>query len=277
MSNQGGIVWLGGELVRLEEARVPVTDHGLTVGDGLFETFKVINGVAFALGRHLRRLAHSAAGLGLAVPSDATLRRAVSATVGANPGCGRVRLTVTAGPGPAGTARGASNATVLVVCSPPAAWPPSEHVATVPWTRNERGALAGLKTTSYAENVVALGDARQRGAGEAIFANTNGDLCEGTGTNVFVVLDSVLITPPLASGCLAGITRGLVCELVEVEERTLPLGALATASEAFLTSSTRDVHPIATVDGVALASCPGTRTIEGAEAYAACVERNLDP
>ena len=271
------IVWLDGELVPLAEARLPITDHGLTVGDGLFETMKVVDGVAFALTRHLRRLARTAAGLGLAGPPDQMLRGAVSAAIAANPGCGRVRLTVTGGPGPAGTTRGDTAPTVLVVCSPPASWPPEEHVATVRWTRNESGALAGLKTTSYAENVIALAEANERGAGEAIFANTRGDLCEGTGTNVFVVVDGRLVTPPLSSGCLAGVTRELVCELVDVDERPLPLSALRESPEAFLTSSTRDVHPIATVDGVALASCPGPLTVTAAAALAARRAVDLDP
>ena len=82
----------------------------------------------------------------------------------------------------------------------------------VPWVRNERSAVAGLKTTSYAENVVALAYAKERGAIEAVFANTRGELCEGTGSNVFVVRDGVVWTPPLDSGCLAGITRALAVE-----------------------------------------------------------------
>ena len=94
-------------------------------------------------------------------------------------------------------------------------------MVTVPWPRNERGALAGLKTTSYAENVVALAEARRRGGTEAIFANLAGHLCEGTGSNVFYVVDGELRTPTLASGCLAGVTRALVlewCGGVEVDE-----------------------------------------------------------
>ena len=166
---------------------------------------------------------------------------------------------------------------MLVVCSPPADWPPVEHVATVRWTRNESGALAGLKTTSYAENVIALAEAHERGAGEAIFANTRGELCEGTGTNVFLVVDGTLTTPPLRSGCLAGVTRELVCELIEVEERSVPLAALADASEAFLTSSTRDVHPIASVDGVALPACPGPCTTAASAALTARRDLTLDP
>ena len=88
----------------------------------------------------------------------------------------------------------------------------SSRVATVPWPRNERGALAGLKTTSYGENVVMLAYAKARGAGEAVMANLAGHLCEGTGTNVFYVVDGELRTPSLESGCLAGVTRALVLE-----------------------------------------------------------------
>ena len=102
----------------------------------------------------------------------------------------------------------------------------------MPWTRNERSATAGLKTTSYAENVVALAHAKERGGIEAVFANTRGELCEGTGTNVFVVVDGELLTPPLESGCLAGITRELTLEWCRAEglavrEQALPLSVLA--------------------------------------------------
>ena len=110
-----------------------------------------------------------------------------------------------------------------------------------------------MKATSYGENVVAARWAAERGCDEALFANTRGELCEGTGSNVFVVVDGVLRTPPLSSGCLAGVTRELVCELVDVDESPLPMDALAAADEAFLTSSTRDVHPVPPSTG---GSCP---------------------
>ena len=117
-------------------------------------------------------------------------------------------------------------------------------MATVPWPRNERGALAGLKTTSYAENVVALAEARRRGATEAIFANLAGHLCEGTGSNVFYVVDGELRTPTLASGCLAGVTRGLVLEWVGGREVDEPIEVVDRASEVFLASTTRDVQGV---------------------------------
>jgi branched-chain amino acid aminotransferase len=150
-------------------------------------------------------------------------------------------------------------------------------VVVAPWPRNERGALAGIKSTSYAENVIALEYAHDHGAAEAIFLNTVGDLCEGTGTNIFVGSAGRLSTPPLTSGCLAGITRELVLEIADVVEEDLTLDALERADEAFLTSSTRDVHPIASVDGIALPQCPGPLTAAAAAAFADLAARTLDP
>ena len=121
-------------------------------------------------------------------------------------------------------------------------------MTTVPWTRNENGATAGLKTTSYAENVIALAHAAERGGTEAIFANTVGHLCEGTGSNVFYVVDGELRTPTLASGCLAGVTRALVIEWCDAREVDEPLADVkAATSEAFLVSTTRDVQAIRTL------------------------------
>ena len=273
------IVWLDGQLLPVEEARVSPFDHGLLVGDGVFETTKVVDGVAFALRRHLARLRRSAAGLGITVPyTDDELREAIAAVVAGNgPDTGRLRTTVTGGPGPLGSDRGGVPPTVIIAASPATRWADTTTVATVPWPRNERSGVAGLKTVSYAENVVALQYAHERGATEAIFANTQGRLCEGTGSNVFLVTDGRLITPTLAAGCLAGITRELVLEVSDAEEADVDLEVLATADEAFLTSSTRDVQPISHVDGRALATCPGPRTQAAAVALADLAARTLDP
>lgn len=273
------MVWIDGGLVPTERAVVSVFDHGLTVGDGVFETLKVVEGRPFALTRHLARLARSAAGLGLTLPfGDDELRAAVDDAVRAN-GLrrGRVRITVTGGVAPLGSDRGTPRPTVIVAVAELAPWPQTAAVVTVPWPRNERGAVAGLKTTSYAENVVALAFAHERGADEAIFANTTGALCEGTGANVFLVRDGVLTTPPLSAGCLAGVTRELLCELLEVDERDLPLAALATADEAFLTSSTRDVQPIASVDGQVLPLAPGPVTERAMAVLGELEAQDLDP
>jgi len=276
--------WLDGSVGPTAEATVGVTDHGLTVGDGVFETMKVDDGVPFALTRHLHRLRRSADALGLDIPlDDDGLRRAcaevVAAAMAAGDEVGRLRLTVTGGAGPAGSDRGDGARTVLLVTSPGGRWEAATAVATVPFTRNPTSALAGVKSTSYAENVVALARAGAAGASEAIFADVHGRLSEGTGSNVFVVQGGDLLTPALATGCLAGITRELVLELTgAVETADLTLDDLRHATEAFLTSSTRDVQAIAAVDGYVLpAPAPGPVTEAAAAALSALQARTLDP
>ncbi|MEW6154841.1 MAG: aminotransferase class IV [Actinomycetota bacterium] len=272
------VVWLDGRLLDASEARVSPFDHGLLTGDGVFETLRVYRGVPFATGRHLDRLARSAAVLGLDAPGPDVLRPAMAEVVEANRlSAGRLRVTVTGGPSPLGPARGRGAPTVIVAGGPMARWPETADVAVAPWPRNERSPLVGAKTTSYAENVVALAWAEARGAGEAVFANLAGHLCEGTGTNVFLVVGGRLVTPPLSSGCLGGVTRELLCELVDVEEADVGVEVLAEASEAFLSSSTREVQPIATVDRRPLLSAPGPRTAEAAAAFRALVGADLDP
>jgi branched-chain amino acid aminotransferase len=171
---------------------------------------------------------------------------------------------------------------VIVAATEMAPWAPTGDVVVVPWARNERGATAGLKTISYAENVRALAFARERGATEAVFGNTRGELCEATGSNVFVVTGGIVRTPPPESGCLAGVTRALVLELcardeIPHAEATLPLDALAGADEAFLTSSTREVQAIARVDGRELPAAPGPLTARLDTAFRELVTLDPDP
>lgn len=279
-------IWHEGRLVGPRDPLVTAVDHGLTVGDGVFETCAVYDGEAFALTRHLARLARSAAGLGLAPPDEERIRAGVAAVLAADPRAGRLRITVTDGPGPLGSFRDAPDAarqTVLVLAGP--ASPPSESRAVrVPWVRNERSAVAGLKTTSYAENVVALAAARERGADEAILANTIGELCEGTASNVFVERDGELVTPPLASGCLAGITRELVLEWgseagLPVREQSLGYEVLdevlAGRAHLALAGSVRNVVPVVELDGRPLAAGPVTRRVR--ELFDARRRETLDP
>ncbi|MFZ4517543.1 MAG: aminotransferase class IV [Microthrixaceae bacterium] len=244
------VVWLDGARREPAEAALHWSDHGITVGDGVFETLKLTDDGPFALTRHLDRLERSAAGLGLTPPPRPTLLDAVEEVVAARPGPGRLRITVTGGPGPMGSARGDAGPTLLLTAGPMAVDRSPTTVLVVPWTRNERGAVAGLKTTSYAENVVALAAATSVGASEALLANTVGELCEGTGSNVFVVFDDRVVTPPLSSGCLAGVTRALLLEALAATgrpaaEEPVPMAELDAADEVFLVSSTRDVQPVA--------------------------------
>lgn len=268
--------WVDGEMVSSQDATLPVADHGLTVGDGCFETTAIVRGSAFAMTRHLARLRSSLAGLMIDLPTtDHELRAATDRVVAANPHAGVIRITVTAGTGPLGSGRGDGDPTVIVAAAPNRGWGKRAGVITVPWPRNERGVLAGIKSTSYAENVIALARARAAGASEAIFPNTIGNLCEGTGTNIFVEHEGRLVTPPLSSGCLAGVTRGLVVETSAVDELDLPIAILESTSEAFLTSSTRDVMAIDRIDDRTLE--PGPLTAAAAEAFAELVGSTLDP
>ena len=270
--------WVDGQVLPAEEARVSAFDHALLTGDGVFETLRVYRGTPFAARRHLERLRRSADGMGLGCPAPEVLLRAMDdVLVAARLDEGRLRITLTGGPSPLGSERGEAGPTLIVAGASLPPWPASTDVVVVPWPRNERGALAGLKTVSYGENVVALAYARERGAGEALFGNLAGNLCEGTGTNVFVALGGRLLTPPLSAGCLAGVTRDLVIELVDVVEQDVALESLGGVEEAFLTSSTREVQPVRALDGRPLPAVPGPLTSAAADAFARLLATDLDP
>lgn len=274
--------WVGrghqGCLVESDAPAISVLDHGLTVADGVFETLKVADGHPFALSRHLRRLQRSACAMELPAPDDELIRAAVASVLDANDvgPLGRLRITYTAGIAPLGSGRGDSMPTLVVAVDRAQPWPKTTRVITVPWVRNERSAIAGVKSTSYAENVVALRRAHRMGASEALLANSRGELCEGTGSNVFVVVRGELLTPRLASGCLAGITRELMLEWFDAREAELPLEILSNVEEVFLTSSTRDVHPVVKIDDRDLPG-PGPITETISRRFQVMATGNLDP
>jgi branched-chain amino acid aminotransferase len=274
-------LWVNGRLVAEDAPVVRADDHGLVVGDGVFETCEVRDGVPFALTRHLRRLRDSAAGLGITV-DEHLVHRGIDAVLADRPHRARLRITVTGGPSPYGSDRGTSPPTVLIATGPLTVWPPTADVALVPWIRNERSATVGLKTTSYADNVVALRWAHDRGAAEALMLNTRDEICEGTGSNVFFEHDGVLVTPALSSGCLGGITRELLLEWlrgdgVPVEEGSYVVGQLRDSREAFLASSTRRVQSIRALDGAAFPESPGPLTLHAADVFDRCAAANPDP
>jgi branched-chain amino acid aminotransferase len=271
-------IWVNGSLLdHPGQPALSALDHGVTVGDGVFETVKIVDDRPFALTRHLARLNVSAAGLGLPVPDDALLRRGIQEVMGGQRlPFGRLRLTWTGGPAPLGSGRGGGPCTLTVVADAMSAPDTTTAVATVPWVRNDRSAVTGLKTISYAENVVALAYARERGASEAVFANTRGELCEGTGSNIFAVMDGALITPPLESGCLAGISRALVLEWCDACEATLPMDVLEGAEEIFLASTTRDIQPVHRCDSREL-DAPGPITKSAIAVWRLSEAKDIDP
>ncbi|MGO3485321.1 MAG: aminotransferase class IV [Cellulosimicrobium funkei] len=276
------VIWADGRLVAPGEVALSAVDHGVTVGDGVFETCAVFDGRAFALTRHLRRLARSAAGLGLDAPDERRVLDGVEAVLaeadartraGAGP-VGRLRITVTAGVGPLGSGRTPGEQTVVVAVGP-AVIRPSGRAVRSPWTRNERSAVAGLA------------DAVGKGGDEALLANTAGDLCEGTGANVFVERGGELVTPPLSSGCLAGITRELLLEWAaedglparEARPGELPFAVLdeVTAGESalLLTGSVRNVQPVTWLDGADVAA--GELSVAARDLFERRRRERLDP
>lgn len=245
------------------EALIPATDHGVVAGDGVFEVLKITPQGPFAVTRHLTRLARSASRFGLPEPDAASIRlglKEVCADLsdGAQPH-GRVRITFTGGLGPLSSARTGDRPMTIISAEPCAPPQPTDRIVTLPWTRNPNDVLTGIKSTSYGGNVRGLAYAAQRGCGEAIFVNTDGYVAEGTGTNLFVVHDERVITPPITAGVLDGITRALVLEWFEVEERNMTLAEAKSADEVFLTSTNRDVQAITQWDEMAW-NAPGPVT-----------------
>jgi branched-chain amino acid aminotransferase len=239
-------IWLDGRLYEdPSQVTIAGTDHGLLVGDGVFETLKVTEHGAFGVRRHLNRMSRSAVALGLPEPDHQQIREAIDAILdGWDLPRGKLRITYTGGRGPLGSEAAYGPPMLIVALAPAARAAPLTSVVTAPWTRNEHGALAGVKSTSYAENVRALRYATERGAGEAIFLNTAGHICEGTGTNIFLIFDDTVITPPLSAGPLAGITRELIMEWSPVQERELTLEDAKRADEVSITSSMRDIQGV---------------------------------
>jgi branched-chain amino acid aminotransferase len=271
-------VWFNGSVMDdPAAAAIRIDDHGFTVGDGVFEAIKVVDGQPFALTRHLERLAGSALGLGLPRPDLSEIRDAVATALSEEHlSLGRLRITWTAGPAPLGSGRGGGPPSLVVVAAPMDPAAESTEAVVVPWVRNERSPVAGLKTTSYAENVVALAYARERGATEAVFANTLGNVCEGTGSNLCYVIDGEARTPTLASGCLAGVTRALVVEWCGVREVDEPLSVLDRSEEIFLVSTTRDVQPLRRLGDRRLPT-PGPVTREAMRVWAEREAEGIDP
>jgi branched-chain amino acid aminotransferase len=275
------VVWIDGYLHDADTAGVPIADHGLVCGDGAFETLVVVDGQPFALTRHLDRLARTAEGMGLPLPPIASLREGVVELIDRNRlVTAKIRITYTAGNAGLGSGRPLSMQPRSVIAAEEITLEPaSTRLALAPWPRNERGVLAGLKTTSYAENVVALAWALERGANEVLFANTVGNLCEGSGSNLFVVRDGRVVTPPLSAGCLAGVTRDLVIEGIGAVEEDIPAAALTDASvaEVFVTSTLRMVQGVAEIDGRRFEGVPGPITQKAQGYFAELMRDRMDP
>ncbi|MGC4015847.1 MAG: aminotransferase class IV [Luteolibacter sp.] len=250
-------VWCNGELMTEDQLRISPFDRGLTVGLGLFETILAVDGGPVFLDRHLARHAAGCARLGWECPAQEEIGAAIAAVLAGN-GCSsgraRVRVFQTGGEGGLDDCSAGSSRKLLVTAAPLGESAETVSVTFSKWPRNERSALAGLKCASYAENLIALADARRQGYDETYFLNTRGDVCEAATANLFVVKGGRILTPPLSSGCLPGITRSWLLESaaaigLSITEDRVTRNDLLEADEVFLTSATRGPVSVSRLDG----------------------------
>jgi branched-chain amino acid aminotransferase len=244
-----------------EEARIPVTDEGLTRGDGGFEVMKLYGGRPFALEDHYARLERTCAGLRLPYDEDA-LRAEVGALLDAAGSVDALlRVVLTRG-----------GRRVLTI-EPLPERPQVARVATVTYAPNR--VLDGLKTLSYAGNMLAGRLAREGGFDEALLVTPHGRVLEGPTWSFFWVAGGRVLTPPLEDRILDSITRRYVIEECEAEERPCTLDDVRAADEAFIASTVREAMPIAAVDDIALPSAPGPVTLEAGERLVRRIEAEL--
>lgn len=238
---------LDGVVMPAGEARIPATDEGLTRGDGVFEVMRLYGGRPFALADHLARLERSAANLRLPIDLDAVHADVATllTAAGTGPEHGMVRIVLTRG-----------GRRLLTTESLPDN-PPTIALSSVTYAPPRL--LDGIKSLSYAPNMLATRIARERGAGEALLVTPHGRVLEAPTSSIFWVVDGQVATTPLDEHVLASITRTHAIELTDARERTITLDELKRADEAFLASTTREIQPVAAIDDVELAAGPVTR------------------
>jgi branched-chain amino acid aminotransferase len=252
---------LDGAIGPAEDARISVTDEGLTRGDGAFEVMRLYAGRPFASAEHAARLRRTCAGLRLEADHDAVAREVDALLAAAGPIEGLLRVVLT---------RGGRR---ILTIEPLPETPPVSRVATVTYAPNR--VLDGLKTLSYAGNMLAGRIARERGFDEALLVTPHGRVLEGPTWSFFWVADGRVRTPPLEDRILESITRRYVIEECDAEETVCTLDDVRAAEEAFIASTVREVLPIAAVDDIALPAAPGPVTLDARERLARRIAAEL--
>ncbi len=255
-------IYLNGEYVEKEDAKVSVFDHGLLYGDGVFEGIRLYDGCVFKLDEHLERLEFSAKAILLELPVTRNeFSEAVCETCRRNDlRNGYVRLVVTRGSGHLGlTPDGCGPPNVIIIADEIQLYPEEFYenglkIISVPTRRINASALPpAIKSLNYLNNILAKIEAKRVGFQEALMLNDKGEIAECTGDNVFIISKGVLFTPPLDAGSLRGITRGAVIDLaselgVPYREQALTRYDLWTSDECFLTGTAAEVIPCVEVD-----------------------------
>jgi branched-chain amino acid aminotransferase len=253
-------IHLNGRLIDADAARIDPADRGLLLADGLFETLRAYGGRPFCLDLHLARLAAGATLLGLPAPAVPEIAAAVGDTLAANGlADASIRITLTRGASPRGLLPPAEpTPTLMVAAHPlPSSLPTAMSACFASIRRNEHSPLSRIKSLAYLENILALGEAAAAGHDEAILLNTAGRIAAGSRSNLFLVLDGVVTTPPPREGLLPGIARHTVLALAArhgVPAREMPVtpAEMARASEAFLTNSLLEVVSLTRIQDQAL-------------------------
>jgi branched-chain amino acid aminotransferase len=274
----GRVIYLNGKLVRQEDARISVFDHGLLYGDGVFEGIRAYNGRVFRLKEHLVRLRNSAKAIALKMPmSNEGLQEAVMETIRANKlRDAYIRLVVTRGTGDLGLdPKNCKKPTVFIIVDKIKLYPEEFYtngleLVTVTIRRNSPNSInPSIKSLNYLNNILAKIESSRNGVPEAIMLNKDGYVAECTGDNIFILKDNALITPPTWAGALPGITRDAVMEIARsrlkllVREDIFTTYHVYTSDECFLTGTAAEIVPVTIVDERRISNGkPGKVTLE---------------
>lgn len=275
-------IYINGQIIPQEEAKISVFDHGLLYGDGVFEGIRAYNGKIFTLDQHLDRLYNSATAIALKIPMTKTeMADAIKKTMEANNQTDSyIRLVVTRGVGKLGLdPNRCSNPQVIIITDAielysKALYEKGLDIVTVSTIRNHFSALdPKIKSLNYLNNILAKIESTQAGAGEALMLNKDGYVAECAGDNIFIFKDNTLLTPPASAGILIGITRNVVMELatkmgIQVKEELMTRYDLYIADECFLTGTAAEIIPVVKIDGRTIGTGkPGKVTLDLLKRY----------
>ncbi len=253
-------IFLNGQFMREEDAKVSVFDRSFLYGDGVFETLRLYNGKPFLLDRHLGRLAHSLGSLYIGDPYNFDqwnehVRELISRNSAKE---SILRIQVSRGVGKRGyTSSGNYSPTTVISLHDtpsPSVSDPQLDLITATGILTDHDPLSTLKTSNKLVNIIAMREAERAGAHDAILLNGKGFVTETSSSNIFAILGTKLNTPPLNSGCLSGITRGYILELaielgIETTQEDLEYDQLKLCEGIFLTNSAREIQAVKTLDG----------------------------
>ena len=275
-------IYINGQIVPQEDAKISVFDHGLLYGDGVFEGIRAYNGKIFTLDEHLDRLYDSATAISLKIPiTKAEMAEAIKQTMKANNLTDSyIRLVVTRGVGKLGLDPNKCATPQIIIITdtielyPKALYEKGLDIVTVTTIRNHFSALdPKIKSLNYLNNILAKVESIQAGAGEALMLNKDGYVAECAGDNVFIFKNNILRTPPSSAGILVGITRNVVMKLatemgVQVREELMTRYDLYIADECFLTGTAAEIIPVVKIDGRTIGTGkPGKLTLDLLKRY----------